>query len=483
MNKIELSGIGLRNIDCGSRIDRVNNPMFINDIDISKSEDNEKLQRFLFTRYDEDTLSSVPSCRFGCTEGRHLVGRLCNECGSEVRERSDIPIESILWMRCPRGIERFITTAAYRHLSSLLTMTHFKPMVYFLDPNYKEKEHTRYIERFKGLFPNEFRGLTNFYKHFDYIMETCINNPTMFINTSNLKVKLPKYLSLHRHALFTEYLPVPSNMLVVVEKSVTGMSNNPTYYCDTEVNKPLIDAVRRMASIVTMENKLTDKQIESRTAKVLFDMEMFYSRFYNKNIKGKKGHMRKNVGGSRLDHTARAVIVPVSKPHKHNRLVMPYGIMVTLLSTHLASKFLRKGYSPNKIKEKIYKGTRTFDQEIYDTMMELMNESRDQVFYGLFQRNPSLDRLSTKLLETAEIRKDPKINAIGLSPLIIATYGADFDGDQMNYTMMTDEYTTDAFKVLEPFTGVFSDNHPNKISDAIALPKIMTPSLGNWLRN
>ena len=79
-------------------------PVFVNDIDVNDIGSKEKLKELLMTRYESDTLESIPTCECKRLRGGNRAGQNCKHCGTYVQNPTERPIESTLWIRAPSEI-------------------------------------------------------------------------------------------------------------------------------------------------------------------------------------------------------------------------------------------------------------------------------------------------------------------------------------------------------------------------------------------
>lgn len=374
-----LSGIHLEPISHGELFHTLENkPVIVNDYDVTSEEDKQALNDMLFTEYDGDTLSSVPSCSCNHLSGGEYEGLTCPECHTEVRSVTERPLESVLWMRVPDGIDAFISPAAWRKLSKILHIPNFDTLQYLTDPQYQWNGKGKAPIKFIDL--NLPRGLNEFYRNFDKIIEAafkCTALKPMMRNRIG-----PKWVERYRDRIFTQYLPIPSKLVFVVEKSGSGQ----TMYADIKM-KGCLDAIRTIGSIDSSVLEVTDRTRNSRTVKAIRQLAEFYYAFYKGNINKKQGWLRKSVYGSRLDFTARAVISSVFGPHQYDELVLPWGLSIELFRLHLSGKLLRRGYTPNEAKGLINQSIRQYNPLISELLDELINESPDNAIPVVFQRN------------------------------------------------------------------------------------------------
>lgn len=374
-----LSGVHLEPVSHSKLFETLQHrPRILNDYDITSEEDKEALNKMLFTEYDGDTLSAVPACTCNHLTGGEYEGVVCPECHTEVRSVTERPLESMLWLRVPDGIDAFISPAAWRKLSKILHIPNFDTLAYLTDPQYRWTANSDKIQKFLNLeLP---RGLNEFHRNFDKIIEvvlTCTSLKAVMRNHVG-----PKWVKRFRDTVFTQYLPIPSKMVFVVEKSASGQ----TMYADMKM-KGCLDAIRTIASITDSTMEVSPRTRNSRTVKAIRQLADFYYAFYKGNINKKKGWLRKSVYGSRLDFTGRAVITSVFGPHLYDELVLPWGLSVELLRLHISNKLMKRGFSPNDAKGTVNRAIRHFDPIISEILDELINESTHGHLNVILQRN------------------------------------------------------------------------------------------------
>lgn len=374
-----LSGIHMELVSHEERFKTLKTqPVLVNDYDITSEEDKEALNQLLFTQYDGDTLSSVPSCSCGHLASGEYEGLTCPECHTEVHPVTERPLESVLWLKVPDGIDRFISPAAWRKLSKLLHIPNFDTLSYLTDPNYKWTGKGREALKFLELgLP---RGLNSFYRQFDKIITTILDSTVLKAKVRNDIA--PKWLAKYHHTIFTRYLPVPSKLVFVVERSGSGQ----TMYADLKM-KGCLDAIRTIGSLQTSTLEVSDRVKNARTVKSIKQLAEFYRVFYAGNLNGKPGWLRKAVYGGRLDFTARAVISSVFGVHAYDELILPWGLSVELLRLHLTSKLLRMDYTPNEAKALINASIRQYNPLISELLDELIAESKGSHLKVKLQRN------------------------------------------------------------------------------------------------
>ncbi len=451
-------------------------PVIINNFDVSTIEDKERLNDLLYTRYEGDTLDVLPSCDGGHLRGEFNIGLICPECGTEVIAVTERPLESTLWITTPRGVKALIHPLVWAILSKPLTKSGCNILEWLVNSSYKPTSFPPELEKVKNL--GFTRSLNYFYDNFDRIMEALFKYriiKTTGVERENLRL----FIQNERHKIFCNYIPIPSKLGFVTETTAGAT------YVDTTM-APAVEAIRTISSIETSITPTTPAIRERRVVKAIGQLAKYYYTFTGKPLGSKPGLLRQHVFGGRPHFSGRAVISSIYDNHKYDECVLPWGLAVMMLKLHIASKLLKRGFTPNQINKYIFEHVKQYSELLDEIFTELMNEGsedgRSQIRI-ILHRNPSLDRLSAQALHVAEIRKDPKINTIGISTKILVAPNADFDGDELNVGLILDEAMWSKVKRLQPHTGVLDLNKPRSVSNNLKLPTPILSMIGNWLHS
>lgn len=100
---------------------------------------------------------------------------------------------------------------------------------------------------------------------------------------------------------------------------------------------------------------------------------------------------------------------------------------------------------------------------------------------NMLQRNPSLARLSAQFLPIGKVKKDVLDRTFGISVLGIKGGNTDFDGDQLNASLIQMEDIIEKFKLLSPHYGIFDMVRLGDLDKAIALPDTCVSTVGNYI--
>lgn len=506
-------------------------PIIVNNVlDTLETEKNAFDENFFVTYTDTDLLDTIPKCPCGHTHGQHHVdrkgrGTICKKCKLPVQQVLNKPIEPIIWVERPQGVDAMINPEAWRLLSDFFSLSNnsnqkFNIIKYLVNTDYRpnRQHHGRWMDDIERMGIK--RGLNYFYNHFDEIVEKLTSIP-QFSSTKDKKEKLRDmltFIDMYRDRIFADHIPVHNKTILVIENTKFGT------YMDTTL-KTVIDAVRNIAGIDSPIKDFSVSQKENRAAKFSESMSDF-SRDYEKNfVAGKPGLVRKHVYATRCWFSFRAVINSLTEPHHHDEIHLPWALAVTTFRLHLMGKLYRRGFGHNDASYFLNAHTHVYHPLLNELFDELLNESpyelsptieasiqngkmvinelpggiidvRDEVRHVedgqrnpaakrgipcIFGRNPSMYRTSIQRMFITKIKTDPKIMSISYPIISVAGPNADFDGDQMFGFLTMDNWTTDELRYLAPHFGAWKLSGPRKIGDNMPLPKPIVSSLVSYL--
>ncbi|MEI6480319.1 MAG: DNA-directed RNA polymerase subunit beta' [bacterium] len=137
------------------------------------------------------------------------------------------------------------------------------------------------------------------------------------------------------------------------------------------------------------------------------------------NLKGKRGLLRGNLLGKRVDYSGRSVIV-VGPDLKLHQCGLPKHMALELFRPFVICELLKKELAFN-----IRGANRLIDEGIPEVWAILEDVIKGK--YVLLNRAPTLHRLGIQAFQPILIEG----NAIQVHPLVCTAFNADFDGDQM----------------------------------------------------
>jgi len=412
-------GIGLRVISMDHLFQTApTTPTVVNQFDVNSMEDKERLNQLIYTHYEGDSLNVVPTCECQRTVGEYNVGIRCEECNTVVMSVTERPLTSILWIAPPSGVKTFLNPQVWTILSKGLSWPGVNLLEWLCNPNSVLPANPNKAAR-KLQSLNIERGINYFYDHFDEIIPVLFDHGIVN-GTARQRADLWQFIKHYRDSIFARYLPIPSKLGFITEKTVTGT------YAD-ETMESAIDAIRTISATENAPTPLTDKVKQARAVKANMLLAKYHQDFMSEALGSKGGWFRKHVFGSRLHFTFRAVISSLSDNHDYRELHLPWSMAVSVYKTHLTSKLIKRGYTPNQCNKFLQEHTPKYHPLIDELFQEMIEESPYLGMPVIFNRNPTLMRGSIQTLYVTKIKTDPSVNSVSMSVLCLVAPNADFD--------------------------------------------------------
>lgn len=454
-------------------------PLFANDYDVNDPDDCERLKNAMASYFTNDSIELDASCE--CGETTHICNRglRCKSCDTVVEPQYAEDIETSLWIRAPKGHKHLILPYVYSVFKKNLHASHFNYFLWLIDKNYEPKEmsNSPKANADRELMQKKFgrhRTIDYFATHLMEIIEFIIENTSII--TKKDQEPFHKFCKQNQHLFFPAQLALPTKLCFIVEDIDSGRY----------VEKHLKDgffAIQTAAAITKYEKLNHRGEINRRVLSMLSNLASFYDRYARSLLFGKQGDYRKHIFGSRLTFTMRAVITSISGPCRYDEIRLPYGASVQLFKYHIISKLLRLGYTANDALEFVYSHV----AKSCDLMNDILDEILDSYNVGLgpsslFTRNPSLKRGSTQRL-FVKIKRDVTDYTISIPNTILRAPNADFDGDEMNLTLIMDRKMAAQAERLSPSHYVRSTHEPRRITGDISLPLPVIETTVSWLNH
>lgn len=463
-------------------------PIIINEFKDHTKDGRAAFDRQLFTRYQPtDVLSNIPKCGGNHFVGEHYKGMECPICRTKVESTMDQELESLVWLKTPIGVKKLINPMVWIQLTNHFKKGKFNVIQWLCDTTYQPPSKTSKIfEQVKAL--NIKRGYNNFVTHFMNTVDPKtgqILGPGILEKLLSIREfrkgkravrgqlqpmeKIQELLVMNSDCIFLDYLPIPNRTLLVVED--TSMS--------TYVDSTTTGAIAAIKSMIGLDDPLMnhdDKTRENRVVRCLHNLALFYLNFNRSIFSSKEGVARKHIFGTRCWFSFRSVISSLTGDEHHEELHIPWGVGIGLLQVHLISKLEHMGWSVNRAKRLLNDYARRYHPLIDALFMELIVESP---FIGLpciFQRNPSLERGSMQRVYITKVKADVNDPTVSMQIQTIKGYNADFDGDEMNGTLLLDIWSAEKAENLAPHKSTIDTGEPRKISGNMAKSK---PSISN----
>lgn len=453
--------------------------MFVNDFELGGKEDKERLNDLIYTHYDSDQLQENPTCFCGTTSGGFFVDSICEVCHKPVTVVTERPLESILWLKPPPGVEVFINLHIWSVLSASLTYGEVNVLRWICDPNATIPEDHKQpaLQRLRQLKIE--RGINSFYRNFDEVFQKLITAKIFKTSRNKNLQDTVDFVAKYRDRIFCKALPMPSKLGFITEHNLPNSYMDPTMV--TAVNALLI-----ISSAINSPVPLSEKMMQSYSVKANQRLAEFYQEFISNNLVSKPGLLRKHVAGSRMHFTFRAVISSLSEPHNYRELHLPWSMSVLVFKHHLVAKLLRdtptrQAMTPNQAISLILENTLRYNPLIDELLQEIITEGKEMGFPVLLGRNPTLTRGSIQKFYVTKIIKDPSVKSIKISTIALVAPNADFDGDALNGTLILDDEMSHKLEAFAPYHGVMDLTDPMTLSRNINIPSPVISTMSAWL--
>lgn len=479
--------VTLKLINFDTIYNRIKSPkILINHEDIFNTENKEKLDSIILKNYSEDNLSIIPSCNCGDLKGAYYIGEVCHKCGTHVSSNLDDNISFLLWAAKPQEVEQFISPQVLNILLNRYKIT--KPNVplikYIMLPNFKfdkraQKKNMHLLEKLDFLLEqnNIKRGYNSFVQNFFKIIEIL---ETEFVKEkpSIDEFNFYEFLMRNRDRIFSNFLPFPNRIIFAMESNELGK------FIDKSLLNP-INVIRRLTGIDLYTKPPAVKQ--AKVANSLIDLSEFYASYMKNVMFSKPGLNRQHIASTRCHFTARAVISSIYGPHESDEIRIPWSIACTLLREHILNRLYVRKYTYKQATNFLQYHNRIYTPILDEIFKEIIAAGGgDGVFHTtgllcLFNRNPSLHRGSIQTVRITQVKTDTGDNTISMSYLIGPSFNSDYDGDELNLSLVLTEKVRRNLCNFEPHHNILTLGSPNEFSSNIKLPKTLISTLSNWL--
>lgn len=455
--------------------------LLVNNFDTRNENDVNMMNQLLITEFKTDVLDTQPMCVCQKHKGEPKRGWVCEDCGTEVVAVTERPMESILWARVPDGVSSFFSPRAWSVLSTAFKHRGIDMMRYISDPSYtiknKKAEDDPVIQKLKAMKWK--RSYNNMIDNFDKIIDFLLN--AKIVKPAANRRMLEMFILENKSKFFPKYIPILNKSLFISEITTLGTWVDKVIF-------PAIDMVRDTAALEHGALKVTQQVKENRIVKVICQLADFYHDYTRENMSGKPGLYRRQLFGLRMDYTTRCVITSIHGVHNYDDLHIPWGVGLMTFKIHIMNKLCRRGLSPSEADQLIMRHVKSYHPLLDEVMLEILSEAPGRGPKMLFQRNPSLLRGSAQLLTITRIKgcggrawEIEVDSTISLSVLVLAAFGADFDGDEMNGKAALDSVESKILSRLEPHLSVMSTNTPFEISKVLSIPGPIMATIANFV--
>ncbi len=449
-------------------------PVLINDLENKTEEEREHINNSISTCYTSDNMSLIPSCQCGVTKGTYSLNTKCPTCDTEVVSDSESDISSLLWVRKPLGVLKFINPIVLIMLKDRFTKSGLNVMSYLMDTSYKLKSNSRTATTLLLAVENLQlgRGYNNFIDNFDVIIEKLFAMKEFRLKYG-IDDSLYRLLHRDRDKLFADNLPLPNKSLLIIERTHFGVISD-------KIALKAIDAIQMMVGIDEMDVSRNIVR-ENRTFRALDKLCEYYNDFFKEKLNKKRRIFRGHVYGTRTNFSARMVITNLMGKHDYNEVHIPWGVGLILFRPHLINKLSKLGLSHNAAISRIFSSINKYD-EILNGLLEEFYLTYGPT-YVCIGRNPSLLQGSILRMKIGNIKKDVKDTTMGIPIGVCNSLNADFDGDAMYLSLSLDKKMDNLLYSFDPKFNVLVMNTPHKTSRNIGISKSVIAATSQWLES
>ena len=304
-------------------------------------------------------------------------------------------------------------------------------------------------------FPEKNMGLDQFKAQFLDLMVNFVD-PEMK-KTMEYRTVLNSYFD---DQLFIDCFPIMSTKL---RPAQLDLKNNELIF--NKLNNDYKFAIRHSNLIKNIKKDINhvvkQDDLNLQILTVQFDLQMDCYRIVkfiiNNNLKGKSGALRKIINGSRVNFSARNLILPEPK-NDIDEVSMNYQTFAILYEPLLINLVHRvKHLDYNDATQFVKDRENLFDEELYELMNELVHKTEGGM-HILLNRNPSIAISSIHRCRIKEIKRDFEDKSISISNNILAGMGADYDGDVLNIIALFSKEQADWFEMIDPKNMTISNN-------------------------
>ena len=383
-------------------------------------------------------------CECGKLSGGIHEGDICSDCGTRVTF-----IDSRLNITGYINLADYviINPSCYPELESLIGSKELNEIIKFnnrFDVNGKNVKTKTKKSPYQGI------GIIEFKKKFDEIIE--------YYRAKRKKDETYDVLMRFKNCVFTHNVPVYTSLLrpLIKDGSRIAMFDVNKSYSIILANANVIKSseVPGIDKISIVENCLYEIQTE---------LIKIYGDIIVQNLSGKKGIIRGNIISSRMDFSARFIVVPAIG-HSVTDISIPYIGGCELMRPLLINALNKiDGINIREANSIIDRAIRKFDKKIFILMNHILQNS-DNPPMMMIQRSPSLLQESMRLMYIKQVKADIQDLTLDVPVGILQLMNADFDGDTFACYMIYDNRLKEAWKPIHCPDCHFISRHDGKYS-------------------
>jgi len=339
--------------------------IIVNDLNFYSVNDLELVNNNLMTIYNTDVLSTIPECDCGETKGRFKRGKICDVCGTKVKELNE-KVHPLLWLFKLENDLQFINPDFWLSLRTVL-YKNVDMLRWMSDPKYNPPVTMPvYIEGIKGILKE--RSYRNLVAQLGEVLEYLTEHS--YFKKEKKQKKLQKLLNdwnSKKDVLLSDYLPIINKRLFVMENTTKGKFTNLAV-------AGVIDVV--MSWIKAVSEETTPKKRDNLTATTVSKLADLYYTYFDKHAVKKVGIFRKHVYGGRSHFTFRSVIVPQIGPHHYQEIHVPWTIFISTYRPYILNYMMKDKIPYNKASELLFASVKRYSKYVHGIINTIIASSK-----------------------------------------------------------------------------------------------------------
>ena len=395
---------------------------------------------------DVESITELYTCDCKTLKGKFYEGMVCDECNSPVTYRNN-DIKKTGWISIKDY--HLINPLFFNFLIKVIGQKHLLSII----------KYNRDIDRDGNIIvnmddididnPYSNIGIIEFREKFDEVMEHF---------RKQMKPEKQKYYDFimkNKDKVFSKHIPVFSLVL----RPVLILNKENVVYAD--INRKYALLLSNIDALNMNETAIDTKMI--KVLPCLYETQMVLNEIHKMiiaMISGKKGHIRNNLLGSRVNYSARCVIVPLVGKYKTNDIIIPYLCFLELYKFEIINLLSRMDkITISEANERWMIATRHFDKRIYLIMKYMIKNSKGGLSV-ILNRNPTISYGSMLSLKIVDVKNSYDDLTMSVPVGTLSLLAGDFDGDVLNLISIKDRKMANEFdSVFNPRIMMISRNN------------------------
>lgn len=422
-------------------------------------------QRFGTDYDDEDAFAERYSCKCKETKGRIYENEICPVCGTKVEFR-DVDLKMFGWISLKGNY--IIQPSFYAMLRDAIGKKTFPEIIEYdveYDSNGNAKKNEDKTHPYRGI------GLIEFKKRFDEVL-------SFYYKRRKKKRAVIDEIRRERAKVFASHIPVYSAILRPLR-----FINESFLYSAVDRKYSVIYADSRLLSDKAFRKKSRRKLAEKDDPEILTAIQKHLvvsdpTNEKNKSlwdlifgeINQKKGHIKNQILGGRINFSARNVIIP-DPELRADEVRLGYLTFLELYKYEIIAHLEKiMNITTNEASNEWTMGTIKFSPKIYEIMMYLVKKRKPMI---LINRNPTINYGSLLCVKIVDIKREYEDDYTMSLPIqILKVLNADFDGDVLNIISLKVKKLTKAFdKTYNPRKNMYISRNDGLFNDDFNLFK------------